>query len=481
MEKTLSGIKWTIIERYSVQLTNIIVLLILVRLLTPSDFGLIAMIAFFTGLGNIFVESGFRSIIVEEKEIDNLKLVSIFWLNFSISIVLSFIFYHSNKLLSDFFHEPQLVQIVKSYWPVFILYAFQLLPYSILSKQLAFSKIAKKNLFSTIIAGFIAITLAYNGFSYWSLIFQSLSKQLFFCILLWMDFKFQFKFKINFKYLKSKFNLSFSILSNGLIGYFTENIDNMIIGKFYSSNTLGLYSKGYSIVQLPATNIKSVINKVAFPTMSAMLKEGNRIDSFYFKILKTILIFVTPLMLIVSLNAEAFTIYLFGEDWIELIPLIKYFAIGGIFYSINRLYLHVLILKDKPKLINLSTFLSKGAILFCMFIGLFFGILGVCIGRVIAELIGVVLSFFFLRDVFKVSIKSQLLQILPYILSGIIAFLFTFLLTNYALSGSLLQKSIFMIFTFLSIYFLSIYLLFRNELHFHLEVLMKIQKIILSK
>ena len=419
--KISDGIIWNTIERIFLSLKSIIVLAVLARALTPSDFGTIAIVVVFTGLGNFIIESGFRNIIIGEKNITDLKLSTLFWYSIFVSCLLTILLLTFAKTIANFYDLQHLEKVLYIISPAFLLYALNLIPLSLYSKRMNFNLLAKRAVVSDLSAGLIAITMAFLGLGYWSLVIQALFKSIISNILLWYQLDWRPNFAFSIKYLKDTLKLSTAILTNGIMGYIVDNLDNFLIGKYFGTKMLGFYSKSYTIVNLPTINIRSVINKVVFPAMSIAYGKSEDISMYCSKAIKQIIMLVVPIMIPISIFANDFTLLLFGIKWIEQVPFIKLFAIGGIFYSINNLYIYPLVLISDSKSILISNILRRGSVVIAILIGLTLGIKELILLRVIAEVFNSFVCFYYIFIATGVSVYKQFMEIVPFIISGAVS------------------------------------------------------------
>jgi len=472
--KIIKGISWNVFERVSSIITSLLITFILVRLLSPDDFGMVAMVAVFSGLGSFFVDSGFKALIISEKEITQVQLSSIFWTTLGIAVFLFILFICCAELIVAFYNNPDLKEIVYVVSFLFILYALKLVPDSLYSKEMNFKILAKRNVVSNIIAGIIAIAMAYRGFGYWSLVFQRLINLFTANVLLWYQISWRPNFAYSISYIKTSIAFSSSIMINGIFGYIIENLDNILIGKYMGKTSLGIYSKSYSIINLPAVNIRSTVNRVLFPAMVKVQDVPEKVSKLLSTAMRYILIFSVPIMAIVALNAELFTLIIFGEKWIAQVPLVKMFAIGGIFYGINNLFFSLLVIKKETKKIFYSNLLRRGVVLFSLLSSFPFGLEAIAFGRVIAEIINLGICFYYIKDILGTGIGKQIQLISPYLITASIVALIQISFFQGSLSSILILDMVLKSIIFLFLYFTCLFLFFPSEYPNHFYLVKKV-------
>ena len=427
-QKTLKGIGWSTISQLGKSIFNIIITLILVRLLLPEDFGLMAMVTVFTGFSTILVNFGFGMALIQKKDVTDVDLSSVFWLNSFLGVAIAIIISLASPLVAKFYEIPELIPLTIFVSINYVFVSLSIVQRTVLKKKLIFKKLALIELVSVISSGIIGIGCALYGFGVWSLAVQIVCLSLFTFGLLWFGTKWKPSFVYKHSSIKSLLKLSFSILGNSSLNYATNNFDNLLIGKIFGQGTLGIYSRSMMIILMPSVIISSIITRVVFPSFSIIQDDIEKIKKIYLKMFRFVAFLSFPLMLIISIGAEPFVLSVFGEKWAEAIPLVRIFALVGIMRSLNSLVGTIFYSKNRSDLIWKVGFMKKGTIIVSILIGLYWGIQGVVIGRLIAEGINLYLSFYYGGEVLSLSVSEQVKNLMSVILnSSILAISLIFL------------------------------------------------------
>ena len=419
-QKTLKGIGWSTISQLGKSGLNIVITLILVRLLAPEDFGLMAMVTVFTGFSTILVNFGFGLALIQKKEVTDVDLSSVFWLNtvlgFGIAIVISLL----SPLIAQFYEIPRLIPLTIFVSVNYIFISMSIVQRTVLKKGLIFKRLAIIELLAVIVSGLVGIACALNGMGVWSLAIQIVCLSFITLCLLWFYTNWKPSFVYSHDSIRSLLKLSASIFGNSSLNYATNNFDNLLIGKLFGQGLLGIYSRSMMIILMPRVIISSVITRVIFPSFSIIQDNLEKIRQIYLKMFRFVAFLSFPLMLIISVGAEPFVLSVFGENWSEAIPFVRIFALVGMMRSLNSLVGTIFYAKSRSDLIWKVGFMKKGTIIASILIGLFWGVQGIVVGRLIAEFINLLLSFYYGGEVLSLSVNKQIRNLMPVMINSFV-------------------------------------------------------------
>lgn len=384
-----SGIFYTALAKYSGVLINIIIGAILARLLSPDEFGIVAIILVFVTFFNLLADFGIGPAIIQHQEISNNDIKSIFSFTLIIGFVLAGLFYLSSGLISRFYKEPALINVSRLLSVSVLFFSLQIIPYSLAQKSLKFKTIGLITLIIQIFSGTIAIILAYKGYSYFSLVFKSVVTSILTFIAFYVATPVKISFSISYSSLKkiSRFS-SYQFLFN-FINYFSRNADKLLIGKFLNTEALGFYDKSYQLMMLPVQNLTHVITPVLMPVLAKHQDNKILIYNNYIKIVKLLALIGFPLSVLLTFSSTEIIYTLFGQQWQNSIPVFKILAFtigiqmilsssGAIFQTVNR-----------TDLLFYSGIISSIFTLTGICYGIFFGKSLISIGY------GILLAFYF--------------------------------------------------------------------------------------
>jgi PST family polysaccharide transporter len=334
-DQAIAGIEWTAGARVAKLILQFIISVILARLLSPKDFGLIGMIVVFTGFAALFSEMGLGAALIQRKVIEERHLSSIFWLNIAVGLILTCIFFAAAPLISKFYNEPRLKIITMLVSVNFFLSSFKAVQFSILSRSMDFRKLAVIETTTMFIAGAFAITLALIGYGVWSLAWQMIITTIIGVILFWFFTDWRPRFQFDKNAVKELLGFSGNLLGFNVFNYWARNVDNLLVGKFISSTGLGIYSKAYGLMLMPLSQISSTLGRVIFPSLSKSQDDEVLTKRIYLKTIGAIALLTLPMMTGLFVVADSFVLALLGPKWEDVIPVLRVLCLVGITQSIG--------------------------------------------------------------------------------------------------------------------------------------------------
>ena len=435
-EKTISGLNWSIIDKVFTQGVFIIITIILSRILSPKEFGLITMVMVIIRYAEVFQEFGMGSAIVQKKQISSSDLNTAFWINLFFGLLLTIIILVSAPLVVKYYDQPILYWITIAASFNFFLKSFNIVQSALLRKALNFKKLFHIHFWSILIAGVFAIYFAMKGYGVWSLVIQSILVALITTILLWYQTQWKPKFEFSKESLKFLFEFSLPLLGTKSIHYWVRNLDKILIGKHMGSTQLGFYEKAYSLMLLPLNSITSVIGRVMFPSLSLIQDDKERVKSIFQKMTKTIGYVTFPMMLGLYVLAEPFIISVLGEQWRGSISILKILCFVGAIQSITALFSNLYLSQGATtKQFKVGIFLRLNTII-AIIIGLRFGIEGVAYGYLVSVLINLFPNLKVAGGLVNLKIMEYLKNIFPELLISVLMAFTVYLFDLYLFNNS---------------------------------------------
>lgn len=412
IKQTKSGLIWSFINQFGRQGITIIVTIVLARLVPPSEFGLIGMVTVFINFASIFIDFGFSSVLIQKDEVTSQDLDTVFFCNVIVSIFLFVLFTLSAPIIARFYNEPTLVLITRIASLSFLISPIASVKPALAAKAMDFKLITKVSLISLLSGSIVGIVMALFGFGVWSIVFQTLVSGFISAVY----FLFITDYRPKFRFYKSSFNqmikVGGSIIGDTTVNYWTRNADNLLIGKFLGESALGIYSRSYSLMLLPLTNITRVIIRVMLPSFSKIKKDIAETKRIYIKTVQVIAALVFPIMFGLSAAAEIFVLVVFGSKWIAMVPLIRVLSIVGAIQSILALNGSIYVSQGKANIAFRITIIFNLIFLSGFTIGLFVGGLeGVAYSYFITTLIGAIPNLYYAIRLIKVSIYEVLIKL----------------------------------------------------------------------
>lgn len=473
-DKTVSSIVWSGIERFSTLFIQLVCTIIIARLLTPADFGLVGMLTIFISLAQTIIDSGFGQALIRKQDADQVDYSSVFYINLVLGIIVYIVLFLCSSSIASFYDMPELELVSKISFIVLPVNALGLIQYTILCKKIDFRSISQITIYSSILSGILGICIAFYFQNVWALVAQSVSFYIFRTALLWFINSWKPSLELSFNSIKAMFGFSINLLLTGLVGSFFMNIYSLVIGKFYTPTELGYYSQADRIQKIPATSITEVIQRVTYPVLATIQNEDERLRESYRKIINMAIFIITPLMTYFILVAPEFFDLILTDKWRIAAKYFQILCLTGICYPLSCINLNILTIRGKTKLLFYLECLKKILLLVILIISIHFDIIAVVYGQLLYGILAVVLNLYFCGREIKLSIKQQLLDVFPVILSTFLMYLCVFYLQHYLKETPLIIYLLISLLVALISYFLISYT-------FHVKSLNEVKNIILIK
>jgi PST family polysaccharide transporter len=333
--KALAGIGWVTLAQLLQQLLRFLISVILARLLTPRDFGLLGMIAVFTGFATLFSDMGFGAALIHREDLEERHLSSVLWLNAILGLLLAVLFLLIAPLVARFYHEPKLSSLTMLMAVNFVITPLGSVQTTILRRAMNFRRLAFIQVFSVLVSGSVAIAMACRGYGTQSLVWQILAASSVTVILLWVVTKWRPRLSIDRSALRDLFGFSANLLGFNIVNYWVRKSDNLFVGRFIGGEGLGIYSRAYSTMMLPLSQITAVLGRVMFPALSRVQNDNARLKRIYLRSISLIALATFPLMLGLLVVSEPFVLALYGPKWSAVIPIIRILSPLGMVQSIG--------------------------------------------------------------------------------------------------------------------------------------------------
>lgn len=418
--KTIKGVGWSAADAFLGQGVTFIVGLVLARLLSPDEYGLIGICLIFTTVLNGIVDSGFSNALIRKKDVTDEDYNTMFITNMAISIVLYVLLFISAPFVSDFFHREELIALVRATGLVLFFNALSITQVTILTKNIDFKTKTKASLVSAIISGIIGVVMAFWGYGVWALVAQQLSKQLFYTICLWFLNKWCPKFsfyKDSFKYM---WGFGWKLLASGILNNLWNQLYQVVIGKCYTSATLGHYTRANEYASIFSSNLTSIVQRVSFPALAEIQDDKERMVQGYRKVIK-ITMFVTAVCMI-SLGAvsEPMIYTLIGIKWHEAATYLPLICITMSLYPLHAINLNILQILGRSDIFLYLEILKKVVGLLPIVIGIFCGIYCMLLASIFTGIVSLYLNTWYTGKTLNYTFVNQLRDIAPSYITAII-------------------------------------------------------------
>ena len=269
----LHGVAWNFVEKVLIRGASFVIGIILARLLSPSDFGLIGMLAIFISVSNVFIEGGLAKALIQRSNCEDIDFSTAFVSNVGMSLVIYVVMFLSAPWIADFYNEPILKDLTRILSLNFILGSFNIVQRAKMMAKMDFKSLAQINVFSIIISGSVSISMAYYGFGVWSLVGQTLCSTIVVILLFPLYSKWSPSFRFSLESFKKLFGFGSKLMATGVYAVILNNIGTLCIGRFYKSNQLGFYTRASQFSEMISTTLYEVLGNVTFPVLSHLQED----------------------------------------------------------------------------------------------------------------------------------------------------------------------------------------------------------------
>lgn len=329
-QKAVSGMVWSAFQRYSTIIIQFISGIILARLLTPYDYGCIGMLLIFVVLAESFIDGGFGSALIQKKRPTQEDYSTIFFWNLGMAVVLYAVLYFLAPAIAKFYEIPLLSDVLRVQGIILFIYAFNIVQRNQLKKKLNFKVLSIVTIVTSIISLTVTILMAYHGFGVWSLVAQQILLALIPALVFWFYIKWRPQLTFSWRSFRELFSFGFYMFLTHLLNQFGQQIQGLLIGKFYNASTMGYYSKALGTEKLSSHSISRVMTQVTYPLYAEVQDNNKALINMIRRMTMTLAYITFPLMFILLLCAKPIFLLLYSDRWLESVPYFQVLCIAGL-------------------------------------------------------------------------------------------------------------------------------------------------------
>lgn len=430
--KTIKGVGWSAADAFLGQGITFLVGLVLARILSPEEYGLIGICLIFTTVLNGVVDSGFSSALIRKKDATNDDFNTMFITNLVISFVLYIGLYFASPYIATFFDRTELTPLIRVLGVVLIINALSITQNTILTKRIDFKTKTKVSLISATISGVVGIAMAYSGFGVWALISQVLTKQLLYTICLWIFNRWWPNFTFSSESFRYMWGFGSKMMLSGLLDNIWKQLYQVVVGKFYSPATLGQYSRSKEYANIFSANLTSIVQRVSYPALAEIQDDKSRMIAAYRKVIKVTMFVTCVCMISIGAVAEPLIYCLIGPKWHEAATYLPLICITMSLYPLHAINLNMLQIQGRSDIFLYLDIIKKIIGIAPLAMGVFMNIYWMLTGSIVTGVISFFLNSYYtgkrlgytswmqLRDVstsyavaFTIAIAVYFLKYLP--------------------------------------------------------------------
>lgn len=412
-KKTVKGVGWSAIDNIAQYAISFIVSLVLARLLTPEDYGLIGLIAIFTAISTTIINGGFTSALIRKKDVTLDDYNTVFITNLIVSIFLYLLLFFAAPSIASFFERNELINLVRVQSLGLIIGACAIVQKADLTKKIDFKTQTNITIVSSISSGLIGIALAYLDFGVWALVAYNLSFQTISTLLLWIFNKWLPNFVFSKKSFRELFGYSWKLLVSGLLDSTWKEIYQLVIGKFYQPVTLGHFTRANQFAALFSSNLTNIVQRVSFPALSSIQDDSTKLKSAYVRVIRLTMLVTFVTMFGLAAISRPMIVVLIGEKWMPCVPILQILCFQMVLYPLHAINLNMLQVKGRSDLFLKLEIYKKIVSIIPLFLGVFVGIYYMLWSSVLTGFISYYLNAYYSGEMIGYSFLAQLRDIAP--------------------------------------------------------------------
>ena len=410
---------WRFAERCGAQLVTFIVSIVLARILSPEDYGQIALITVFTTIMQVFVDSGLGTALIQKKDADDLDFSSVFYFNFVICLILYAVMFVAAPFIAGFYNNSSLTPIIRVISLTIVISGVKGIQQSYVSRNMLFKRFFYSTLSGTVFSAFLGIALAYAGFGVWAIVAQQLSNTTIDTLILWLTVKWRPKKKFSWERLTGLLSFGWKMLASGLLDTVYNNIRSLIIGRMYSSSDLAFYNQGKQFPNVIVSNINTSIDSILLPAMANVQDEWERVKSMTRRSIKTSTYIMAPLMMGLAFCAEPIVSLVLTDKWLPCVPFLRIFCITYMFYPIHTANLNAIKAMGRSDLFLKLEIAKKIVGMALLLSTMWFGVMAMAYSLLISSVLSQIINSWPNRKLLNYRYLDQLKDILPGIVLAI--------------------------------------------------------------
>lgn len=412
-DKTVKGVAWSGIDNVAQYAVSFIVSIVLARLLSPDDYGLIGIVAIFTSICGNLINGGFSDALVRKIDATDDDYNTVFIINLLMSVLLYGVIFLCAPIIAEFFKREELIALTRVASIGMVIGAFAMVQRTRLVKRIDFKTQTKITIAASVISGIVGISLAILGFGVWALVASNISSQIISTVLLWFFNKWVPKMFFSVSSFKELFGFGWKLMVINVINTIWKELYQVVVGKFYNPATLGQYSRAKGFSQLFSSNLTSVVQRVTYPVLSSIQDEKGRMIFAYRRIIKTTMFITATGMLFLGAISEPLLYCLIGPKWHEAAVYLPLICIAGSTYPLQAINLNMLQVQGRSDLFLGIEIVKKIIALGPLFIGAFVGIMPMLYTNLIVCVISYFLNSYYTGKLLGYNSWMQIKDIAP--------------------------------------------------------------------
>lgn len=420
-DETIRGAKWGLVQKFTMQPVQFLYGIILARLITPEEFGILGLTSIFFAVASQLQNCGFGAALIRKQDRTEEDCSTMFWYNVAASFVLSGCLFLAAPWFADFFHQPPLVNITRVSAVMMFLGSTTSVHWTLYSARRDFKTPAIVGMVTTAVGIPVCLYLAYTGWSYWSMVIQGVVTSLLSLVIIWIISPWKPRFIWSNKSFKEFFGFGFKLVLSGLSNIAYMQSRQFLIGKFYSPASLGNFNKGFHVASMPSGLMESVVSGVIYPVLATIQDDEERLVAAYRKYIRLNNIVNQIVLLTMVCNSQALILFLYGESWEEAYIYAQLICFGTAVNALSSVSSNIFMVKGRTDIVlKISVYLKTLSIV-AMLAAACISIVAICYAAIFSAFLWLGLVLYYTTKISNLTYKKQLADYLPYVCFALVA------------------------------------------------------------
>lgn len=410
----IAALIWSSIESVGHRLITLVVAIVLARLLTPEDFGLLGMLTILVALATLIVEGGMTGAIIQKKDLTDDDLNTAFLVNIGFAFCMTVAMVVGAPFVAVFYGEPLLEPMAKALAAVFLIHGFAAIQIAQMTRHLMFKALAGSTFGALLISGLVAVVMAADGFGVWSLVAQQLVLAAFRALFLWLIHPWRPSWRFSTNSFSTLFSYGARIMAAGALERIMSNLYLVAIGKAYGAAPLGLYTRAQLLQQVPTKSLANIVGRVAFPVFSQVQDDPRRLQRGMREAITKLAMISLPMLVGMAVLAEPIVVLLLGEQWVDAAIFLELLCLVGLTYPLSLVNLNLLKSVGRADLFLRLAIIKQALVILNIAITWRIGIQAMVAGQIIVSVVGYFLNTLYAHEISGYGIRAQLRDVAPY-------------------------------------------------------------------
>ena len=412
----ISSLLWKFLERGGTQGIQFVIQIILARLLSPNDYGTLAILLAFIAIANVFVQSGFSTALIQKQEADNLDFSSVFYFSLFVAALCYIIIFYAAPLIAKFYENEELTYVLRVLAIILFFGALNSVQNTVVAKRMQFRRLFFSSMGGAFASGVIGLVLAYNGFGLWTLVAQQIANNAFICIILWFTVKWRPDFKFSFGRLKKLFGFGWKLLCSSIVYTGSVQLYSLVIGKHFSSTDLGFFNRGETFPSIITNNVDGAVQSVMLPAMSSHNEKVEEVKAITKRTITAGTYLLMPLMFGIAAVSKNMVLLLLTDKWLDCVLYVQLACFCFALYPIHTTNLTAMNSMGRSDLYFYLEVIKSAFSIFVLVITIPLGLKWIAIGRVFSGIIGTFINSYPNKKLLNYGCIEQWKDVLPAIL-----------------------------------------------------------------